>query len=99
MSATIDLVRGSPGAITVNGRGTKGYRVYLHVSGTGEKLGTAVVDNKGEYVLATFEKILQIFKDQKIDVCVRETNDNLTFSDWSLSRDVYIFPPTGIHDA
>ncbi len=99
MSATIDLVRGSPGFIIASGRGSKGYRVYLHKAGTGEQLGTALVDDKGTYNLSTFEMIIQEFKDQKIAVCVRETNDNLTYSDWSLSKDVYVYPSTGIHDA
>lgn len=99
MSATIDLVRGSPGAIIVSGRGSKDYRVYLHKTHTGEQLGTGVVDGTGKYDFVTYEQIIQNFQNQTIQVCVRETKDNITYSDWSLSKELYIFPSTGIHDA
>jgi hypothetical protein len=99
MSATIDLVRGSPGAIIVSGRGSKGYRVYLHKARTGEQLGSGVVDSAGKYDFVTYELVIQNFQGQTIEVCVRETPDNETFSDWSISKQLYIFPSTGIHDA
>lgn len=99
MSATIDLVRGSPGAIIVSGRGSKDYRVYLHKAHTGEQLGTGVVDGTGKYDFVTYEKIIQNFQNQTIEVCVRETSDNRMYSDWSLSKEVFIFPPAAIHDS
>lgn len=99
MSTTIDSVRGSPGAIIVSGRASKGYRVYLHKAHTGEQLGSGVVDGTGRYDFVTFEQVIQNFQNQTIDVCVRETLDNRTYSDWSLPKEVYIFPSTGIHDA
>jgi hypothetical protein len=91
MSVYIDTIKGGIQYINATGRATEDYRIYLHKEGSGEILGTTLVDKQGNYQLNTQEIILKNFKNQTINVVARETADNENFSDWSLSKAVYIF--------
>lgn len=90
MAAYIDSAQGGAAQITVSGRGTPDYRVYLHQAGTGAALGSGVVASNGVYSFTTQEAIMQNFRGQAIDVQVRESVDNATYSDWSLTSSVTI---------
>ncbi|UVH48447.1 hypothetical protein NVB75_17740 [Pseudomonas sp. CBS] len=90
MAAYIDSAQGGAAQITVSGRGTPGYRVYLNQAGTGATLGSGVVGSNGIYSFTTQEAIVQNLRGQTINVQVRETVDNVNYSDWSLTRSVTI---------
>ncbi|EUB73378.1 hypothetical protein PMI27_003121 [Pseudomonas sp. GM41(2012)] len=90
MAAYIDSIWGGNASITVSGRGTPSYRIYLHQAGTGQRLGTGVVGADGSYSFTTQEATVQRCRGQTISVQVRETADNINHSDWSLDTDVYI---------
>ncbi|MCK3824938.1 MULTISPECIES: hypothetical protein [Pseudomonas] len=90
MAAYIDSAKGGAAQIAVSGRGTPGYRVYLHQAGTGALLGSGLVGSNGTYSFTTQEAILKNYSKQTINVQVRETKDNSTYSDWSLTSPVTI---------
>jgi hypothetical protein len=90
MTAYIDSAWGGNASITVRGRGTPGYRIYLHQAGTGAMLGTGVVGAGGDYSFTTQESTLLMYGGQTINVQVRETADNVSYSDWSLYSNVSI---------
>lgn len=90
MTAYIDSAWGGNASITVRGRGTPGYRIYLHQAGTGAMLGAGGVEANGDYSFTAQESTLLMYGGQTINVQVRETADNINYSDWSLHVDVYI---------
>ncbi|TWD47312.1 hypothetical protein FBY12_3009 [Pseudomonas sp. SJZ131] len=89
MAAYIDSIQGGADEITVSGRGTPNHRVYLHHAGGGIALGSGPVGADGNYKFTTKEPVIkQQFHSKTFPVQVRESLDNVSYSDWCLNTSV-----------